>query len=302
MRSSAWVVLASVLLSGCVGGAGPASLDKGAAGGQGLAGGLAPPTTLSDLLKRTPHLKIIGPATFDLEITKVDAGSWAFNATLIHLFVPMKPGYQTFTGSPYLIIFIPLLTEAAPTGCGRVPQEIHYRFGPDAGTNGQGNLSGNFPAGWYHAVILAKTPASYRVSFNSTSKEVVRPWPGVDPWVSAGYKSWGGQRSYEESAEMAEQWFSFARHSTGSGADLGRELRVTIALGQDCASSTYESNPLTPTQLVTGTRSVWTHATGTGAPAHVRGSYKPATEGAAPTQATMELGWVSVARTTLPPR
>lgn len=298
MNGPAWVVVVTVALSGCLGGGGPAA-NVGGATESAVKG----PETVEDYLMRIPHFVVNGPTAIELEVTKVDTTGFGFSANLLHIGVPVKPGVHKFFKNPLLIAFIPFNFTEQPT-CGPMPSNMHFRYGPATPEGAPGaNLTGEYKPGWYHAVILSRGSANYRVVFNSTRDQTVDFDPGPDPWVEAGVQSWNTKKTYEESVPVKNTWFGFSTFQAGGGwADAGRELTLSLNAPQECSSARLQQGTNeVPNHPLLGTKRVSTWTMGQSTSVTAKASYKPTAEASAPAAADLQLEWVSIRPPELPP-
>lgn len=292
VQVQSWVVgmaLPALLLAGCLGGPkiDSASIDKA----------LTPvPTSVQEVLTQTPHFRVYGPTTLEIEVPTVNDEGWGFSAALVRIHTNVTPGYHRIFGSPYLVAFIPLDLEKNATACQRLPKVLHYRYGANQGGSNVGNLTGAYEPGWYHLVFVTTQPSSYRITFNGTRELKVATAPGRDPYVMAGFKSWGGQRSYEDTREMQDSWIAFAQHQVAAGSyDLGWDMSLSLTAGEPCHSAAVKRTMTSASvSQMTASKRTWVAGMGTNPSLTVKASYKPEAESSLVHPSTsLELAWVS---------
>lgn len=278
----------AVLLSGCLGG----GTGVGKAGS--ITSGATGPPTLDTVLEALPHYKVVGPATLELEINELGREGYGYNASLVHFFVPVKPGVQKFTNNPLLILAIPFEAEKTLQGCEKIPKSLHWRFGPVAG-NGAGNLTGEYKPGWYHLVMISTTTGGYRVTYNSTKELKTRAPIALDPFVQVGLKTVTGKRSYDETYPMDSPWFAWTQFFLNANTiDGGRDFLVQLNSGGACDVMAINQQLPDPAAVTSsfGAKRVWAAGMGAEPSATVHAEYKPKVEQAAPTDVLLQTVWV----------
>lgn len=291
--ASAVVLLLLVALSGCV------NEPKLQAAPTHQAA--VPPTSkIQQVLSQVPHYRVLGPSTVEVEVAHVGQDGWGFNATLVRIYKPVEPKIHRFYGSPSLIAFVPLELEKDAGACQPLPKGIHFRYESHEGLNQAGananTLGGTYAPGWYHLVVVAAEPSSYRVTFNSTQELKIENLPAPDPYVTAGYRILKGQRSYEQSLPMENSWLAFAQlYVPARSADFGWDMSVGLTAGRECgAISTSRDMTSASVYQVMAEKRLWTGGLGTVGELNLRAQYKPKVDSPLVAEgADFEMAWVS---------
>lgn len=287
------------LVGGCLGD------GKGASAG--LKGDLALPkipTTVEEVLATLPQLKILGPTTLGWSLANGTVDKPESVSHLVYMnqkFRASDMGHES--GAPVLFAMIPVVGLEGSSSCAPITGAAKAYFRGRDGTTGNNrfnNVSGDYEAGYYHAVMVTDAPASFTISFGVEDPGKPRKLPAPDVYVNASAKLLTGQREISHPVSIpGGTWFAWATHRIGGTNtqtfDGGRTHSVTI--GGDCAKTTVTDSGLT---IQNNARARSVSAWGTQAGFEVAGKYAPNQGAASSTTTTLDAAWVWVQPIVLP--
>lgn len=310
-------VVVIVLLAGCLG-------DKAGPGGSnsptgGFPTNTVPANTTEGVLLNSPHLKILGPATVQWDLQNATVEKPELVSTLVYFGLDAPSDLHARDDGIAFAAFIPLTATEGLQACAPMPTSVkHYlrNFGGGGNEDQVGNLSGDYPRGWYHFVAIADEPASLSITFDSEKGLRARKLPAPDPYVAAiQWSSQTGQREYHvEIDTQSVMWFAWAQHQVGvnggfggggGGGGGGSSLTQvdggrshSLGFNGDCAATSRTSTfPTVQTQ--DQQHRLRTSAAGTGG-ATADAVYSPQQAASAP-QTTLHLAAVAIRPVEIPP-
>jgi hypothetical protein len=286
VRATALLIVLALLLAGCV--EKPSlKVPSGTAGSIGRAS--FDNSTIQGRLTNSPHININSGMTLGWDFPNASKEKPGIGAALVQFLDGYKSSHHAFDGNFHVVAFVPVESTRAVGACG--PQEKTIKSflrSRDGGNDNRfGQLVGAYDKGWYHAVLVAFEPASFKISFDADKEARVRNLPAADPFVDVGGISISGGRELAHNVPAGGGvWLAWATAQvTGMAQDGGRVHKLDVG----CQSAKVERTP------GTGFRDnnvPAASAIGPSGAIDVKSVYTPTLTVTASTATVLNVGWV----------